>query len=108
MVLTDGVGHETGGDGDHPAEGEGEGNTGVGAQQQRLQGVVQTEVHASVERKQYFRKKICLQGKFFRCFGSGSGWIRFFSPIRIWVINVRICPFINFCDIHDVLIRFWS
>merc|ERR1719385_477936 len=45
----DGVGHETGDDADGPAEQEGGGHTSVSAQQHGLQGVVQTEVHTSVD-----------------------------------------------------------
>ena len=36
-----------------------------------------------------------------QCFGSGSGWIRVFSTIRIRVLKVRIRPFINLCDPNE-------
>ena len=38
-----------------------------------------------------------------QCFGSGSGWIRVFSPIwiRIRVLKVRICTLINLWDLND-------
>ena len=32
---------------------------------------------------------------------SGSGWFGVFSPIQIWVLKVRIRPFINLCDLND-------
>jgi len=44
-----GVGHKTGGNGDTPAEQEGQENVGVLTQQDGLQGVVETEVHATVD-----------------------------------------------------------
>ena len=47
--LTNGVGHEAGGDGDGPAEQEGHGHVGLVAEQQGLQGVEQAEVHAAVD-----------------------------------------------------------
>ena len=35
------------------------------------------------------------------CFGSGSGWIRVFSPIRVRVLKVRIRTLINLWDLND-------
>ena len=45
----DGVGHESGGDGDAPAEDEGEEHVGVLAEEDGLQGVVEAEVHPAVD-----------------------------------------------------------
>ena len=45
----DGVGHEASGDSDSPAEQEGDGHSGVRTKDQRLEGVVQTEVHPTRE-----------------------------------------------------------
>jgi len=45
----DGIGHETGGDGHTPTEDEGEEDVGVVTQQDGLEGVVQTEVHTTVD-----------------------------------------------------------
>jgi len=45
----DGVGHETGGDGHAPAQQEGQEDRGVVSQEDGLEGVVQAEVHASVD-----------------------------------------------------------
>ena len=45
--LTDGIGHQASGDGHSPAEQEGERDVGSVSQQERLQGVKQTEVHAT-------------------------------------------------------------
>merc|ERR1712127_941676 len=45
----DGVGHESGGDGDGPSEDEGGSDSGIGSEKHGLQGVVQTEVHTSVD-----------------------------------------------------------
>ena len=36
-----------------------------------------------------------------QCFGSGTGWIRVFSPIRIRILKVRIRLFINLSDLND-------
>merc|ERR1719154_774204 len=44
-----GVGHESSSDGDSPAEEEGERDTGVVSQKHGLQGVEETEVHATVD-----------------------------------------------------------
>ena len=44
----DGVGHQPGSDGDSPAQEEGESHSCVGAEDERLEGVVQTEIHATV------------------------------------------------------------
>ena len=45
--LTDGIRHQASGDGHSPAEQEGESDVGSVSQQERLQGVKQTEVHAT-------------------------------------------------------------
>ena len=45
----------------------------------------------------YKRETVCP----FQCFGSGSGWIRVFSPNRIRVLKVQIRPFLNLCDLKD-------
>merc|ERR1719209_490066 len=44
-----GVGHESSSDGDSPSQEEGEEDSSVLAEQQRLQGVVEAEVHATVD-----------------------------------------------------------
>merc|ERR1719354_642281 len=44
-----GVGHESSGDGDSPSEEEGHGHIGVVSEKHRLQGVEETEVHATVD-----------------------------------------------------------
>ena len=45
----DGVGHQPGGDGDGPAEQEGEGHAGISPEHQRLQSIVESKVHTSVD-----------------------------------------------------------
>ena len=47
--LTDGVGHESSSDSDSPSKEERQEYTSILAQQQRLQGVVEAEVHAAVD-----------------------------------------------------------
>ena len=44
----DGVGHQTGGDGDSPTKQEGHSDPGISSEHHRLQGVVQTKVHPAV------------------------------------------------------------
>ena len=45
----DGVGHEARSDGDGPAEQEGEGHDGISPEHQRLEGVIQAELHLAVD-----------------------------------------------------------
>ena len=45
----DGVGHQPGGDGDGPAQQEGEGHAGISPKNQRLQSIVESEVHSTVD-----------------------------------------------------------
>merc|ERR1712020_509570 len=45
----DGIGHQPGSDGDSPSQEEGESHSGISSEDQRLQGVVQAEVHATVD-----------------------------------------------------------
>ena len=45
----DGVRHEAGSDGDAPAEDEGEEHVGVFSQEDGLQGVIEAEVHSTVD-----------------------------------------------------------
>merc|ERR1712020_9862 len=45
----DGVGHQPGSDGDGPTQEEGESHSGISSEDQRLQGVVQSEVHTTVD-----------------------------------------------------------
>merc|ERR1719427_1803506 len=45
----DGVGHEASGDGDSPAKEEGQSHSSISSQNQRLQSVVQTKVHPTVD-----------------------------------------------------------
>ena len=47
--LTNGVGHESSSNSDSPSQEEGEEDSSVLAEQQRLQGVVEAEVHATVD-----------------------------------------------------------
>ena len=47
--LTNGVRHESSSDGDSPSQEEGEEDSSVLAEQQRLQSVVEAEVHATVD-----------------------------------------------------------
>ena len=47
--LTNWVGHETSSDGNSPSEEEGHGHIGVVSEKQGLQGVKETEVHATVD-----------------------------------------------------------
>ena len=47
--LTNGVGHESSSDGDSPSEEEGHGDTGVISEEDGLQGVKETKVHATVD-----------------------------------------------------------
>ena len=47
--LTNGVGHESSSDGDSPSEEEGHGHIGVVSEKHGLQGVEETEVHATVD-----------------------------------------------------------
>ena len=47
--LTNGVGHQAGGDGDDPAKYEGKTHIGIVAQQEGLQSVEHTKVHAAEE-----------------------------------------------------------
>ena len=49
QVLTNGVGHQASCDSDRPAEKEGDENTSILAKQHGLQGIVEAEVHASVD-----------------------------------------------------------
>ena len=48
-LLTNGVGHESSSDSDSPSEEEGHGHIGVVSEKQGLQGVKETEVHATVD-----------------------------------------------------------
>ena len=48
-MLTNGVGHQASCDSDRPAEKEGDENTSILAKQHGLQGIVEAEVHASVD-----------------------------------------------------------
>ena len=47
--LTNGVGHESSSDGDSPSEEEGHGDISVVSEEKGLQGVEETEVHATVD-----------------------------------------------------------
>ena len=47
--LTNGVGHESSSDSDSPSEEEGHGHISVVSEKQGLQGVKETEVHATVD-----------------------------------------------------------
>ena len=46
---TNGIGHESSSDGDSPSEEEGHGNISVVSEEHGLQGVEETEVHATVD-----------------------------------------------------------
>merc|ERR1719186_361060 len=45
----DGVGHESSSDGDSPSKEEGDANSGISSQKEWLEGVVETEVHSTVD-----------------------------------------------------------
>ena len=49
IKLTNGVGHKSSSDGDSPSEEEGHGDTGVVSEEDGLQCVEETEVHATVD-----------------------------------------------------------
>ena len=72
----DGVGHQPGGDGDGPAEQEGEGHAGISPEHQRLEGVVQSEVHPAVDEDAHG--------------GDDEAAVQALDPVRLQGLDVHV------------------